>query len=240
MSTLWIAVAILAVTPAPGEVSPGTVSSDSASTATTAEEVRLVSFRTGIELRDAAREALRRWAKVSDKEATLAAGEFLVLYRELQADAELARSVRDPLRNKLRGRLMGLSTQIKTRAAVERRLAQNKKPGSVEGAEPREVLGQFGFSGQANGANGADGAGGADWAGGMQGAFGGAAGANDDYGEELVELIQITISPKTWDVNGGPGAIYYWRPGRALVVTAPGEIHDQIGGVLEQLGKMGR
>ena len=226
MSTLWIAVAILAVTPAEGDASPETVLS-----ANTAEKVRLVPFRTGIELRDGAREALRRWAKVSDKEATLAAGEFLVLYRELQADTEMARSVREPLRHKLRSRLMGLSTQIKTRAAVERRLARDKKPGSVKQAKQREVLGQVGFAGPAGGAGLPDA---------MRGAFGGANRAKDDYGEDLVELIQKTISPKTWDVNGGPGAIYYWRPGRALVVSAPGEIHDQIGDVLEQLGKMGR
>jgi len=228
MSTLWIAVVCLAVAPAESvaaqdEVSPGTASSGIA-----AEEVRLVSFRTGIELRDAARDALRRWAKVGDKDATLAAGEFLVLYRELQADTEMARSVREPLRNKLRSRLLGLSTQIQTRAAVERRLAREKKPESVDATKQREVLGQLGFSGQT------------DWPNSMQGAFGGAAGANNDYGEDLVELIQITISPTTWDVNGGPGAIYYWRPGRALVVTAPGEVHDQIGDVLKQLGKMDR
>ncbi|MEE8450485.1 MAG: hypothetical protein V3R99_01185 [Thermoguttaceae bacterium] len=223
MSTLWIAVAVLAVTPPQGEASPVTVSS-----AIAAENVCLVSFRTGIELRDAAREALRRWAKVGDKEATLAAGEFLVLYRELQADTQMALALREPLRGKLRSRLLGLTTQIKTRAAVERRLARDKKPGSVDAAKQREVLGQFGFSGQT------------DWPGAMRGAFGGAAGVNDDYGEDLIELIQMTISPKTWDINGGPGAIYYWRPGRALVVTAPGEIHDQIGDVLELLGKAGR
>lgn len=227
MSMLWIAVAVLAVTPAQDTPAQNTPAQKGES-ANSAEEVRLVSFRTGIELRDAARETLRRWAKVADEEATLAAGEFLVLYRELQADTQMARSVREPLRNKLRGRLMGLSTQIKTRAAVERRLARDKKPGSVDGARQREVLGQFGFSGQAG------------WAGGMRGAFGGAAGTNGDYGEDLVELIQQVISPTTWNVNGGPGAIIYWRPGHALIVTAPGEVHDQLGDVLDQLGKAWR
>lgn len=40
----------------------------------------------------------------------------------------------------------------------------------------------------------------------------------NDAGPELVELIQKTISPAHWNVNGGPGSIYYWRPGRALVI----------------------
>ena len=70
------------------------------------------------------------------------------------------------------------------------------------------------------------------------GAFGGQ--ANNDYGEELVDLIQKTIAPSTWDVNGGLGSIYYWRPCRAMIIRQTGDVHDQIGGVLQQLGKAGR
>ena len=228
MSTLWIMIVVLAAAPSEGDVSTGAVSSGAVSPGDSIGEVRLVSFRTGLKLRDASRDALRRLAKVGDKEAAGAAREFLVLYRELQADTEMARSRRESLRNKIRGRLMVLSTQIKTRAAVERRLARSKAPGSLKAARDREVLGQFGFSGKTPLGKAA------------QGAFGGGAWANNDNGEDLVELIQQVISPATWDVNGGPGAIYYWRPGRALVVTAPGEVHDQLGDVLEQLGKMGR
>ncbi len=61
-----------------------------------------------------------------------------------------------------------------------------------------------------------------------------------DHGPELVDLIQQTISPQTWDVNGGPGVIYYWRPGRAMVIRQTGEVHRQIGGLLEQMGRMVR
>lgn len=57
----------------------------------------------------------------------------------------------------------------------------------------------------------------------------------NDYGPDLVELIQQTISPATWDINGGNGAIVYYAPLRALVVRAPAEIHEQIGGLLGQL-----
>jgi hypothetical protein len=63
---------------------------------------------------------------------------------------------------------------------------------------------------------------------------------NEDYGPDLVELIQKTISPPTWDVNGGPGAIYYFRPQRALVVSAPGEVHEQLVDLLEQMERMNR
>jgi hypothetical protein len=54
-------------------------------------------------------------------------------------------------------------------------------------------------------------------------------------GPELVELIQATISPDTWNINGGRGAIVYYGPLHVLVVSAPDEVHAQIGGVLGQL-----
>jgi hypothetical protein len=64
-------------------------------------------------------------------------------------------------------------------------------------------------------------------------AMGGA--ARLDYGRELVELIQRTISPDFWDVNGGPGTIVCYAPLRALVVRATAEVHDEVGGVLGDL-----
>jgi hypothetical protein len=56
-----------------------------------------------------------------------------------------------------------------------------------------------------------------------------------DYGPELVDLIQWTISPATWDINGGNGSVVYFAPLRVIVVSAPGTVHDQVGGVLGQL-----
>ncbi len=62
------------------------------------------------------------------------------------------------------------------------------------------------------------------------GAFGGAAMA--DNGEALVELITRVIEPDFWDVNGGPGTIFYYQPLMALVVRATSEVHHKIGGAL--------
>lgn len=56
-----------------------------------------------------------------------------------------------------------------------------------------------------------------------------------DYGPDLVELIQQTISPPTWDINGDIGSIVYFAPRRVLVVSAPATIHHQIGDLLVQL-----
>ena len=69
------------------------------------------------------------------------------------------------------------------------------------------------------------------------GAFGG--GSQEDYAQQLIELIQRTISPQTWDVNGGQGSMFYFRPLMALVVRATSEVHDDVGGLLEALRRAG-
>ena len=232
MSTLWIA-AILIAAP-PGEVAAEQGTPPVVTTAQTpAVQQPLVPLRTGPELRDAVRAALRRWARPSDKEADLAAREFLVLFGELQQDNRLAMSQREELRNKIRGRLLNLAQQINKRVAIQRRLARSKQPESVDAAGKNDVLAQWGGAGRG-------GMGGPMMGGGMMGGGFGAGPVNDDHGQEQVELIQQTIAPTTWDVNGGPGSIYYWRPGRAIVVRQMGEVHGQIGDVLQQMGKMGR
>lgn len=71
------------------------------------------------------------------------------------------------------------------------------------------------------------------------GAFGGGA-VTDDYGEELVDLIERTIAPDTWDTNGGPGSIVYWPQMKVLVVRATEGVHGDLGGLLDGLRRAGR
>lgn len=71
------------------------------------------------------------------------------------------------------------------------------------------------------------------------GALGGGAGP-PDWGPGLVELIERTIAPEFWDVNGGPGTIYYYYPLKVLVVRATSEIHHRVGGALTGLRDAGR
>jgi hypothetical protein len=56
-----------------------------------------------------------------------------------------------------------------------------------------------------------------------------------DYGPDLVAIIQQTISPETWGINGGLGSVVYFSPLRVIVVSAPGTVHDQVGDLLVQL-----
>jgi hypothetical protein len=73
-------------------------------------------------------------------------------------------------------------------------------------------------------------------------AIGGVGGQNigqqqADSGPDLVSLIQTVIAPRTWDVNGGPGSVVYYRNLQALVIRAPSDVHGQVGDALGQLRK---
>jgi len=244
MSTLWIAALALAVPPVEG-VSQSSLDPPAAMVGQSALGESSTAQRSGPELREAVRRALQRWARPGDEEADQAAAEFLTLYGELQRDRELASSQREEFLSKVRGRLMALSVQIRKRVAIEERLARQQRPDSVDAVATRPgVLAQWGgFGGGMMG-------GGPMMGGPMMGGMmnrgmmgGGPMGGpmqNDDNGQQLVELIQQTIAPSTWDVNGGTGTIYYWRPGRAIVVRQQEEIHRQIGDVIQQLEKLNR
>jgi hypothetical protein len=58
-----------------------------------------------------------------------------------------------------------------------------------------------------------------------------------DRGPELVNLIQSVVSPRTWDVNGGPGSIVYYGNLRVLVIRAPQHVHGDVSNTLQQMRK---
>jgi len=63
---------------------------------------------------------------------------------------------------------------------------------------------------------------------------GGAGGAQAEA-QKLIDLIQATVRPETWDVNGGRGSIVYFATGHGLVVLAPEDVHEDLGGLIRQL-----
>jgi len=227
MSTFLLLAAMLAAGPAEG-VPP----------AEAVVEKPLVPPRIGRELESAIHTALRRWAKPTETQAKPAARDFLVLYNELQRDTVLARTTRNQLAAKLRGRLAALAQQIEKQQATANERPAADRPGSVDFAGKDGVLAQRGGGwGQPGGFGGGMGVGGGGM--GFGGGMGGQGAVKDDAGDDLVELIQKTISPGSWDRNGGPGSIYYWRPGRAIVVSAGDDVHDQVGDLLEQMNRLG-
>lgn len=62
-----------------------------------------------------------------------------------------------------------------------------------------------------------------------------AAGGRQAEAQKLIDLIQATVRTEVWDVNGGRGSIVYFANGHGLVVLAPDDVHDDLGGLLRQL-----
>ena len=67
------------------------------------------------------------------------------------------------------------------------------------------------------------------------GSMGGAALADFD---SLIELIQTTVDPTSWDAQGGPGSISPFPTNLSLVISNTQEVHEQIADLLEQLRRM--
>jgi hypothetical protein len=63
-------------------------------------------------------------------------------------------------------------------------------------------------------------------------------GAVNDYGDDLIRLIQDVIHPDSWEVNGGTGRISYYSPSMALVVRATTEVHEDLSRLLMILRAM--
>ena len=55
--------------------------------------------------------------------------------------------------------------------------------------------------------------------------------------QSLINLIQDTIDPGSWESRGGGGSIYYYAPLHALVIRQTEDVHRQIGGVLGNLNR---
>lgn len=128
---------------------------------------------------------------------------------------------------RLRSRLEKVRDQIERHTAREDRNAKKKDaPRALMAPEAPVLAQQLAGPGVA-----------APAPGGQPPVAGAGAGAGGviDYGPELVDLIQATISPSTWDINGGNGSIVYFAPLRVLVVSAPGEVHGDVADVLGQL-----
>jgi hypothetical protein len=231
MLAYWVVALALAGSPGDKSASAAQATTESSSVA---EQKAAPAPRTGRELETAARAALKKWAHPKDAETGTAAREFLKLYEELRQDTGLAPKVRTDLGRQVRLRLKNLATQITKALAKQSR--EKAGPKSVAKGKEEAVMAQWGA-----GVNRGGMMGGGMMGGGMPGgAMQGGAPANDDYGPDLVDLIQKTVYKDIWDVNNGPATIHYWRQGRALIVTAPDEVHEALQDTVQQMERMNR
>jgi hypothetical protein len=186
------------------------------------------------ELREAIHTALAAEARADAQGEHLGAVAAIVrLYSELKDNPNIAYRERVRLRAKLRIRLGRVASDMKhsldkTGSAKEDPAIASDRgaPGGQAQPDPGKALvemiestirsetwaahggkGTIGVH-AAGGRAGRAGAGG----GGFGGAIGGGGGVNGAaaQAESLIELIQTTIRPETWEVNGGRGTIMYW------------------------------
>lgn len=150
----------------------------------------------------------REAAAATPDERAAAVRDLSTLYLALARDAEMARAERLKLKAKMYSRLISIQQELAR--DLERRKEAGDYPIAV--AAPDEAQQPTGEEVDARGG-----------------------GAVRDYGETLVELIQKTIAPEHWDVNGGPGSIVYWPNLQVLVVRASGEGHGRVGGLFDGL-----
>jgi hypothetical protein len=263
MSALWTAVALLAT----AADDPVKLDSEAARTtekitaaiyhAVRSDDTRpqaaeelVFAPRKPAELRTAVSNALRATATAKDPSARdTAIRKLILILLELEQDKNLMHDERVELRTQVHSRLTALEKT--SRAEADRKKSKEKVAAGQGGAKPQAVtdtrpagdkplapavLAQMiNVQQPANGGLGARNG----VLGGQNRVIGGQNGAQQDfdYGPDLVNLIQTVIAPRTWDVNGGPGSVIYYRNLRALVISAPSEVHGQIGDALGQLRK---
>jgi hypothetical protein len=246
MSVAWILL-VAATGALPADSSqPAASSSAATDVATTAAPAN----RSAKDLRKAVADSLHRAnaAKGADRVSTVAA--LVDRFKELGNDHQLSPPERQRLGVEIRSRLLRFAAQFQHEIsrAGQRSAADSEGIAGADAALDnlrnlvdvirKNVGPEDWVLAQRIGAPG--GAGQAGVGVGSQTGGGSAAGSALDQqaeanGQALIELIQDTIAPDSWDIRGGPGSIVYFNPLRCLVVRQTGEGHDAlsdlIGGV---------
>jgi Na+-transporting methylmalonyl-CoA/oxaloacetate decarboxylase gamma subunit len=170
--------------------------------------------------------ALRRESSTRGLDQEQAIRDLAALYTTMEKAKGIDPAERTELCGLIRGRLSSTADRI------GKRLAKQSK-GRAESAQPAHAVQRAGGgkgSGEKLSASGSS----ARYAGGTHPGAGGGQQVVD-HGLELVELIQHTIAPSTWDVNGGNGTIVYFAPRQALVVRQTAEVHGDLLDVIRNL-----
>jgi hypothetical protein len=187
------------------------------------------------ELRDAIHTALTAEARADARVEHLQAVAAIVrLYGELKENPHVAYRERVRLRAKLRSRLRRVASDMKRDWENSNSAKQDPDIAAVRGAaggqaqrDPGQALVEMiestirSETWAARGGKGtiavhpsgpAGGGAGVVGRGGFGGAIGGGGGVNGAaaQAESLIELIQTTVRPESWEVNGGRGTIMYW------------------------------
>jgi hypothetical protein len=175
------------------------------------------------ELRAAVSDALRREATTQGAEHDQAVRDLTDLYQHLKQDQQLPEPERKQRLGQIRYRLKDLADLL------ERHTGAKASPAAGGVAQRDSILGQM------MPALGGAGAGNSAASGQPRGAQAGTLPGEPQAAEQLIDLIQNTIAPDTWDVRGGPGTMMYFPPAKVLVIRQTGEVHGQVRDLSRQL-----
>lgn len=175
----------------------------------------------GRDLRRAVKAALAQPLGADAEEQALQARALLGLFAQVKARDSLTTSECERLLTRLRGRLARLAKSL------GHNLAREGASDSKDVAGPESVASLSHSSSASTSASESA----------QTPPPGAAGGAARSDAQDLIDLIQTTIAPSSWDVNGGPGSIVYWPLGQALVVRQTSEVHEDLGGVVGRLRK---
>jgi hypothetical protein len=177
------------------------------------------------QMRDAVAETLRRANAAKGNDLGAAVKSLLDVYRDLVRDTQLPVKERSRLGLQVRARLQRFANQFRYEANQTTTGRPNDSVAVQQAENGPAIAGGAGVGGGEAARGGAFGGG----AFGGNDAFEKAANAN---GADLVDLIQKTIDPPSWEVNGGVGSIVYFNNLRVLVVRQTADGQEDIGGVL--------
>lgn len=219
----WVFV-VLVTAATPGAAAPATGAGGPAPAASSAPKQAVrPAARSGKQLRDDVHQTLRAAAVQSGAERDAAIRRLTAIYVELSRDTQLPMDERLTLGRTIRNRLVKVKDQL-TRAARASSTATGFKSAQAASSQPAAATASTAGASASQATTSAAASSG--------GHFGGAA---DDAGAELVDLIERTIAPDTWDTVGGEGTIRYYSTWHALVVRQTDEAHDLVRGVVEGL-----
>lgn len=170
---------------------------------------RLADLTTPAGLRDAYTDLLRRSTPRYPNDVETLVVEMTGVYRALDKPAGMSFAESTRLRNGLKLRLEALREHLirDFRRSDQERKTAARKTARGDAGEPRRKAAPSLAGGDLTAAR----------------------------AQELINLIQNTIEPDSWDVNGGKGHIMFFGQLNVLVIRATGEVHEQIGGGLDQL-----
>ncbi|MEX2113083.1 MAG: hypothetical protein WD845_07845 [Pirellulales bacterium] len=172
------------------------------------------------QLRQVVSQAMRREATTQGADHEQAVRDLVAVYRTLQQDQRLPERERRQRTGQVQHRLKSVADLLERHTGANSSQPARAAAPAQRGATLAQAL-------SAPGGLGGRAAGAGQQAGTLPG--------EAEQAQQLIDLIQTTIAPDTWDVRGGPGTAMYFPPSKVLVIRQTSEVHGQVRDLSRQL-----